>query len=53
MLRSVWREYEIWSLQNPPSYIQCPSKASFATTAVWTSASQLNYELPHLKLLTY
>jgi len=40
ILRSVWREYEMWSLQKPPSYMQCPSKVSLATTAVWISVIQ-------------
>lgn len=45
MVRSVCREYEIWSLQYPPSYMQCPSKACFEATAVWTSASTLRQSL--------
>lgn len=37
----------MWSLQKPPSYMQWPSKASLATTAVWVSVNH-KMSLPSL-----
>ena len=47
----MWREYERWILQYPPSYIECPSNASLAITVVGRSEQgKFNQSIKQAKL---